>query len=161
LMKIGLNLVAAHCRDTMINHTTFDQAMRLILGEGHPHQGLIHRMGFLRAKDVVPINDAGGGHSFRLIHDAGHWFVFSSFFGGSVGAMVFFPGPNGEKWRCADIVAPIRSPKWSFKTFPLMQPFSYQVQLMGTREIMPSFKLQHSVSSIRVEVGPARPTKTR
>jgi hypothetical protein len=160
LMKIGLNLIAAHCPDTVINHTTFKQAMRLILGECCPHEDVIHRMGFLRASDVVPINDAGGGHSFRLIHDAGRWFVFSSFFGGSVGTMVFFPGPNGEKWQCADIVAPIRSKKWTFEVRPLIQPFSYKVQLAASPVIMPSFKLQQSVSSIRVEIGPARPKKT-
>ena len=134
LMKIGLNLVRAHCPDTMINHTTFDQAMRRILGEGHPHQELLRRMGFLRATDVAPINDAGGGHSFRLIHDAGHWFVYSSVFGGSVGTMVFFPGPNGEKWRCAYIVAPLRSPKWTFQIRPLIQPLHYQVQLAKFRK---------------------------
>jgi hypothetical protein len=159
-MKMGLNLIAAHCPNTIINHSTFDQVMRLILGEGHLHQDVIHRMGFLRASDVVPINDADGGHSFRLIHDSGRWFVFSSFFGGSVGAMVFFPGPNGETWRCADIVAPIGSQKWTFKTRPLIQPLTYKVQLAGSPEIIPSFKLQHSVSSIRVEIGAARTKKT-
>jgi hypothetical protein len=160
LMKTALNLIAAHCPNTVINHTTFNQVMRLILGEGHLHQSSIYRMGFVRAHDVEPINDSAGGHSFRLIHDNGHWFVFSSFFGGSVGTMVFFSGPNGEKWRCADIVAPIGSQKWTFKKLPLIQPLSYKIQLAGSAEIMPSFKLQHSASSIRVEVAPATTKKT-
>jgi hypothetical protein len=149
LIKLGLNLIAAYCHNTPVNHDTFRQAMRLILGEGQINPGLFNQMGFVRATDIQCIKDDGGGHSFRLVHMGGHWRVYSSFFGGRIGSFVLIPGPNYENWACADIVAPIKSRDWMFRKREIIQPFGVKVQWADSTEVAPSLKLQNSISAIR------------
>jgi hypothetical protein len=152
LMKLGLNLIAAYCHNTPVNHDTFRQAMRLILGEGQINPELFNKMGLVRAKGIQCIKDNGGGHSFRLVHMNGHWLAYSSFFGGRIGSFVSIPGPNYESWACADIVAPIKSKDWVFKKREIIQPFAVTVDWANSAEVTPSLNLQNSVSKIRVDV---------
>jgi hypothetical protein len=130
----------------------FEQVMRLFLGEGQLHPNLFTRMGFVQANDIQCIKDVSGGHSFRLVHLQGHWHIFSSFFGGRIGSYVFFPGPNYECWSCADIVAPINSKDWGFVKAPITQSIAVRAEWKNLAEIVPSFELQKSVSTIRADV---------
>jgi len=154
LMKIGLNLIAAYCHNTPVNHTTFQQAMRLILGEAQPNPTLFGLMGFVRASDVGSLNVANAGHSFRLVHLGDHWRVYFSFFGGRIGAFVYFPGPNYESWKCADIVAPIRSKEWQVRTTRIVQPLNVKIEWRKMVELIPSLELQNCVSNIQVLIRP-------
>jgi hypothetical protein len=152
LMKLALNLIAAYCQNTPVNHDTLRQAMRLIVGEAQINPALFNEMGFVRANDIQPIKDDAGNHSFRLVHMDGHWRAYSSFFGGRIGSFVFFPGPNYEDWSCADIVAPLKSKSWVFKKSEIIQPLRVVVNWDDSTQVIPSLKLQNSVSAIRVEV---------
>jgi hypothetical protein len=126
--------------------------MRLILGEGQINPGLFNKIGFVRAKDNQCIKDDGGGHSFRLVHWGQHWRVYSSFFGGRIGAFVVMPGPNHESLACADIVAPIKSKEWVFTTRDILQGFDVKVEWADSAELVPSLKFQSSMWRIRVDV---------
>jgi hypothetical protein len=153
LMKLGLNLVAAHCPNTPVNHESFAQAIRVIRGEAGqipPRVFLLN--GFVHAEDVQTIKAPGNAHSFRLVHMDGKWHVFSSFFGGKVGSYVRVPGPNHEAWRCADIVAPVRSKDWTVRTSSILPHMKVRVEWNDGRVITPSFKLQNTVSSVSVEL---------
>jgi hypothetical protein len=154
LVKMGLNLLAAHCTNTVITQDTFDWAIRLIRGEIDVTPELFKRMGFVAAADTAQIADGAGGHSFRLWHVNGIWGVFSSFFGGKVGSFVYFPGPNHEAWSCADIVAPLKTNQWTFTPKETVQPIGFQIRWRNGAEITPSVKLQRSVSRMRVDVVP-------
>jgi hypothetical protein len=152
LMKLGLNLVAAYCHNTPVNHDTFNQVIRLILGEGQINPNLSKLMGFVRADDLKCIRNAGGAHTFRLVHLQKHWHVYAGFFGGRIGSYVFFPGPKCESWSCADIVAPIRSKDWKFTAAPITESLPVTVEWKNLAEIVPTFELHKSVASISVDV---------
>ena len=86
--------------------------------------------------------------------------MYSSFFGGRMGAFVVFPGPNNEDWGSAEIVAPIKSPSWEFKTTRIIQPLPVTVEWEDPEVICPSLKLQRAtLAQIRVEE--ARPRKRK
>ncbi len=152
LMKLGLNLIAAHCPQTPVNHQSFKNVIRIIRNEaGQIPLSLMLSNGFVHAEDVQAIKAPGNGHSFRLFHADGKWHVYSCFFGGQVGSYVQVPGPNHEEWRSADIVAPLGSKDWKVSTshiLPFMKP---RVEWNDGSIVMPSFKLQNSVSSVHVE----------
>src|SRR5262249_17493576 len=140
LMKIGLNLIAGFCLNTPVNRETFGRAIRLIRGDVAITHQMVRTNGFIYAEDVRVIKGAENDNSFRLIHLDGTWHIFFSFFGGSIGAYVKVPGPSHEEWKCADIVAPMKSKGWTCKrtlVLPLMQP---HVQWRNSERVMPSVK---------------------
>lgn len=108
--------------------------------------------GFVNAEDVQAIKATGNAHSFRLVHMDGKWHVFSSFFGGQVGSYVRVPGPNQERWRCADIVAPLQSKDWTVRTSSIVPWMKVQVEWNSAKVVTPSVKLQNTVSSVSIEV---------
>jgi hypothetical protein len=153
LMKLGLNLVAAYCPNTPVNHVTFASAIRIIRGlAGQIPPRVFRQNGFVHPEDVQAIHAAGNAHSFRLVHMDQTWHVFSSFFGGRVGSYVRVPGPNQEKWRCADIVAPLRSKRWSLETSSILPHMKVRVEWSDGRVVTPSLKLQNTVSSVNIEL---------
>jgi hypothetical protein len=152
LMKIGLNLVAAYCPNTPVNRESFERAIRIIRGEMQMLPPAFHHNGFVHAEDIERIKGADKEHSFRLVHTGQAWHVYSSFFGGRIGTYVQVPGPNYERWKCADILAPIRSNSWRFKEMPILEPFNVRVAWGGANNISPSLRLLNSVASGRIEV---------
>jgi hypothetical protein len=152
-MKLGLNLVAAHCPSTPVDPDSFAFATRVIRDEAGqiPLQVLLPN-GFVHAEDVQAISAPGNAHSFRLLHIDGKWHVFSSFFGGKIGAYVRVPGPNHEAWRCADIVAPLWSKAWTVNTSPILRHTQVRVEWSGGGLVTPSLKRQGGFSSLSVEV---------
>lgn len=151
LMKLGLNLVAAYCPNTPVNHESFPHPVRVIKGHFQIPPSVIADNGFSYADDVKSIKADDGGHSFRLLHLDGVWHIYSSFFGGEIGASVRFPGPNRESWSCADIVAPMRSKSWTFRPSRILQPLRVRVEWSEARVITPSLDLHNARSAVRVD----------
>jgi hypothetical protein len=156
LMKIGLNLIAAYCPNTPVNHKTFVHAIRMIKGIVPIRRQDLEANGFVHASDVREINGGANEHSFRLIHLGKVWHVYSSFFGGSIGAYVRVPGPSNETWNRADIVAPIQSKDWRIATSPIIAVLKPHVEWRNSAKVTPSLKMQKSVSMTRVETVPRR-----
>ena len=154
LMKMGLNLIAAHCPHTPVDHRSFSSVIRIIRDEaGQIPLPVMLQNGFVHAGDIQSIKAEGNAHSFRLVHLGGVWHVYFSFFGGRVGAYVRVPGPNLEAWRCADIVAPLRSKCWTVtKTSIVPSMRTPRVNWNDGTVVMPSVKLYNSKSSISIEV---------
>jgi hypothetical protein len=153
LMKLGLNLVAAYCPHTPVNHESFATAIRIIRGEAGqipPRVFLVN--GFVHAEDIQAIKAPGEAHSFRLVHMDQKWHVFSSFFGGRIGSYVRVPGPNCEGWCCANIVAPLKSKVWTVRTSSILPHMKVRVEWNDGRAVTPSFKLQNTVSMVSVEL---------
>lgn len=160
LMKLGLNLVAAYCPNTPVNPESFASAIRVIRGEaGQIPTRVMMANGFVRADDVQVINTEGRTHSFRIVHMDGKWHVYSSFFGGQIGSYVRVPGPNHEEWRYADIVAPLGSKDWTFRTGSVIPYVRMRVEWNDGRAVMPSLRLQESVSSVSVEIAKMSPRR--
>jgi HNH endonuclease len=152
LIKLGLNLVAAYCRNTPVNCDSFAQAMRIVRGEMQDTRRVMAANGFVYAEDVEDIKAEGNDHAFRLVHMNDTWHVYSCFFGGKIGSYVQFPGPSQEEWRSAHIVAPLRSKNWSFRPSPLLPAKTVRVSWQGSTHVTPSIKLRDTVSSLEVSV---------
>src|SRR5262249_5931994 len=76
IMKLGLNLVAAHCPNTPVNHESFAGAIRVIRGQAGQIPPPVFLMnGFVHAEDVQAIKAPGNAHSFRLVHMDRKWHV--------------------------------------------------------------------------------------
>jgi hypothetical protein len=153
LKKIGLNLIAAYCPNTQVDRNTFSDVIGVILNEKVNLPRTVLKNGFAYAEDLKCIKGVDNEHTFRLVHDGSIWQVYSCFFGGRIGAYVWFPGPNKEKWKTADIVVPINSKDWTIRTSLIMQPLPVRIAWGGRKEITPSFKLQESASAIWSESG--------
>jgi hypothetical protein len=151
LMKIGLNLIAASCPNTPVDRKAFSLATQIILGNGPMSIKTVRANGFVRAEDVQTISAQGNAHSFRLVHD-GSWYVYMSFFGGKIGALVRIPGPNHEDWRCKNIVAPLNSTDWKWTTSRIL-PYLKEprVEWMSGKALTPSLDLQILGSSVTLE----------
>lgn len=157
LMKIGLNLLAAHCRSMPINRSTFDRAMRLIMRETELNGNVIFEMGFVNPKHFAPIAKEGC-HTFRLLHADNMWRLHSSFFGGRMCTYACFPGPNRENWVCLDVVAPIKSTKWEWRSSTIYQPLDIELRLDASAELL-NCRSELSRSEIRVEVHDSKKRK--
>jgi hypothetical protein len=151
-MKIGLNLIAAFCPNTPVNHRTFAPAIGVIRGQIQITQPMLLANGFVYAKDVQEISRSVKEHSFRLVHLDGAWHVFSSFFGGSIGAYVALAGPNKEEWSRADIVAPIKSKDWTVSLSRILPIMKHRVEWRNSEEVMPFVKMQKYVTMLRAEL---------
>lgn len=156
LMKIGVNLLAAYCRKTPVNHETFAQAIQIITGDDQIPWRVLAVNGFVHAEHIQPMRGADNEHTFRLLHMDGSWRVYFSFFGGRIGAFVRVPGPNNEDWTCANIVAPLGSKDWTFSPSRLLQPLKARVEWNNSKVITPSLKLQNSVSVVQADLVPRR-----
>jgi hypothetical protein len=93
LAKMGINLLAAYCSHTPVNRDGFREVIRVIMDEEPFPPQLFQANGFVVADDLRPIQ-VPSAHSFRLQYDGQFWHIFSSFFGGRIGAVVRIPGPN-------------------------------------------------------------------
>jgi hypothetical protein len=155
MMKIGVNLLAAYCSKTPVDCESFRGVTRLILGRDHPQPMLFASNGFVGAGGIQDIAQTGC-HTFRLTYLNGEWRVYSSFFGGRIGSVVSFPGPNREEWNTLGIVAPIRSRNWTAKPSQLYQPLGVRVQWSDNSDLTPTLKMQYRKSSILVERVPIK-----
>ena len=151
LMKVGVNLLAAYCQKTPVNCESFKAVIQVIRGQRHPTARMIASNGFIRAADVDNLKAESSGHSFRLVYLNGEWIVYSSFFGGRIGAAVAFPGPNHEEWNTMNIIAPLHAKTWRVTTSSLLQPIKVYIEWSDSTKIIPSLKLQWSVSGIITE----------
>jgi hypothetical protein len=151
LLKIAVNLLSNYCVNTPVNRDGFGGVIRLIKGEAPVDTTLFQHNGFVYALDVESISSNDACHSFRLLHMDGFWHIYSSFFGGRIGSVVHLPGPNGEDWSCADIVAPLRSKNWTIKTGSVLQPLTVRVEWQRLEKIMPSVEMLNVHSRMRVQ----------
>src|SRR5438132_9134418 len=92
---------------------------------------------FLYAEDVEQLASPNC-HSFRITYLDGQWVVYSCFFGGRIGGVVSFQGPNQEEWNTMEIIAPIRSKDWTVTTSQLYQPLRVRVEWNNSEAITPS-----------------------
>jgi hypothetical protein len=91
LLKMGLNLVAAACKNTLVGPGTFPQAVRIIrdIPAATPQMvtALLAHCGFVHHGNVVTsIAAPNKAHSFVITYCDGLWHVYSSFFGGRMRA---------------------------------------------------------------------------
>jgi hypothetical protein len=154
LAKMGINLLAAYCLHTLVNRDGFREVIRVIMDEEPFPPQLFQANGFVAANDIQPIC-VPSAHSFRLQYSGRFWHIYSSFFGGLIGAVVRFPGPNREDWVCADIVMPIRSRNATITKGRILQPLKVRVEWKDVGLIMPSFKTINPTTQFRVEEGAA------
>lgn len=161
LTKMAVNLLAALCPNTPVDRDGFTGVMQIVLGEIPLHPALMGINGFVYASDVEKIKADKSAHSFRLLHMDGKWHVFSSFFGGRIGSFVRFPGPNGESWCCADVVAPLKSKDWTVTTSSVLQPLPVRIEWQDPAKIMPSVEMLNVKSEMRVLSVPANKAKTK
>jgi hypothetical protein len=152
LMKIGLNLIAAYCPNSPVDHAHFAHSIQAITGGIPIPPRFMAGNGFVHADDVRDIRGNQNEHSFRLVYISPIWHVFSSFFGGRIGSYVRLMGPNYEGWNCADIVAPINSKAWTIRTSRILPAMKVHVEWNDSRALTPSFQLQQSVSALRIDI---------
>lgn len=150
LAKQAVNLLAAYCPNTPVDREGFQDVIRVVLCEIPVSPELLCANGFVHAADIQPIK-VENAHSFRLLHMDGHWHIYSSFFGGRIGAFVRFPGPNGEEWCCADIAMPLDSKTSTIRTGRVLQPLRVRIEWKDPAKIMPSVELLNAESEMRVE----------
>ena len=155
LMKIAVNLLAAYCSKTTVNCDTFPKVIQLILGTLHANAFLVAGNGFVHAADVGELARPAC-HSFRITRLESEWIIYMSFFGGRVGAVVSFPGPNWEGWNTMEIVAPIHSKAWTVTTSQLYLPLKVRVEWSNHALISPSLKLQYAQSRMVIEEAPPK-----
>ena len=148
LIKLGVNLIAAHCPKTPVDRESFRDAIDIVVGKSAVHSSKYATNGFVHAENVTAIA-VEGAHSFRLLHSNGHWGVWSSFFGGRIGSFVDFTGPNAEDWSCLDIVAPLRSREWTSRKSSILQPLRRQIEWSNPARIMPSAQLLNVQSVVQ------------
>jgi hypothetical protein len=151
LLKLGVNLLAAFCTKTPINSNTFRDVVHLILGDTQLSPTILAANGFVQATDIQDIRSNTGNHSFRIVYLDEQWLIYSSFFGGRIGAVTVFRGPNFEEWNTMDIIAPLGSKEWHTKSSPIIQPIRVHVESTDVSKIMPSIKFCSTNSTLIVE----------
>lgn len=154
MLKIGFNLLAAYCTNTIVSRDAFPQVTRLIRGEQHLKPIDIAGSGFVHAEDVEDLARPGC-HCFRITSLEKKWVVYMSFFGGRVGSVVSFPGPNQEDWNSMEIVAPLHNKEWTATPSRLFLPLKVRVEWSKHEAITPSLKLQYAQTRMLVEDAPA------
>ncbi|MBN1908234.1 MAG: hypothetical protein JW818_00715 [Pirellulales bacterium] len=154
MLKIGFNLLAAYCTNTIVNLDTFPQVTRLIRGEEHLKPIDIAGSGFVYAEDVEDLARPRC-HCFRITSLEKEWVIYMSFFGGRVGSVVSFPGPNREDWNTMDIIAPLHSKEWTATPSQLFLPLKVRVEWSKHEAITPSLKLQYAQTRMLVKDAPA------
>jgi hypothetical protein len=164
MMKIGLNLIAAYCRRTPVNFRTFNPVARLIKGDDENEHQLLEQSGFVKAEAIQSIA-VSGAHTFRLIYknpqtigEPGTWTVYQSYFGGRIGAIVNFPGPNKEEWNTLDIVAPIGSRDWQTQEHSLILPLVCATEV-DSAKIMPSLNWSNIEHQMKLVPSPPKKKK--
>jgi hypothetical protein len=155
LWKLGINLLAGFCRKTPVDKNTFGRAIGVICGTNTLDPTLLAQNGFVEASGIAELQASGQSHAFRLVHHDGHWLVYSSFFGGRIGAAVAIPGPNREEWNTLQVVAPLREKDWSVSTYKLLNPMRVRIEWSDLAKIAPTQKFHSAVSQILVETAVA------
>jgi hypothetical protein len=160
LLKMGLNLVAAVCENTPIGPDSFPEVIGVIRDSSPVTPELVARCGFVQHGNVVTcIAAPNRGHSFLITYGAGRWHVHSSFFGGRMGAYVYFPGPHKESWATMRIVAPLGSKDWTFTPSQLAQVMYPSIEHARSKLICPSLQIQNTVSELMVTLERRRLSK--
>lgn len=148
LVKIGINLLAAYSERTEVSHRSFSWATSFVLGHSSPRPEYSHQNGFVIAEDAASIASNKMSHCFRLTHDVGLWTLYCSFFGGRVGAIVRFPGPNSESWRGLHVEFPLDANEPNIHRSPIISNLHWRVEWNDQRKIIPDLRIQHAKSRI-------------
>lgn len=141
LTKIGINLLADVCTNTIVDRFSFREAVRFVkYGISRNSRRMIARYGFVRHGDLKLLNCAPNFHKFRLVHfGASHlWAVYSSFFGGDINTMVEFEGPSDERWSTVDITVPLNSKEWKIRKYQEVKDLQVRACLEDIDAILPS-----------------------
>lgn len=148
LFKLGINALAAFCRVTPVRKDTFPAAIGHVMSPASTRD-LVKNNGFVHAADIQCIAVANC-HAIRMQHAGGMWHVYFAFFGGKIGAVVRFPGPNDEDWVRADAVFPIRQKKYDVQLSKILLPMKTHVSWSDTDKIMPSMEIKNPEAEIDV-----------
>lgn len=140
LVKIGINLLYWSCDKTPVDRGTLEQPIKVVTGETPVRAGLLALNGFVHVDDIAALQCKPGEHHFRLVYDTrrGSWHIYFGFFGGRIGATVWFPGPSNEQWLTADITAPIENSNWSVRKSPIYLPIRTRVEWADLSKVIPS-----------------------
>jgi hypothetical protein len=144
ITKIGFNLLAYHCKQTLVNRTAFPRTVEWITEGTHSREfGNEHKFGFIDPEGVDDLACPPKSHKFRLTHDmpTNTWKMYASFFEGRVAAYVAFAGPNNEPWATMDVVAPYDRPMLAPTFDNWYLPLDTRVAI-DPREILPSIDWQ-------------------
>ena len=158
LVKIGINLLAWCCEKTVVNKDSFPDAVDFVLNDRcWPEAGrsFERSFGFVVNEDIADLKSPDDVHKFRLTH-AVHWGrdcwrLDCAFFGGRVGAVVAFPGPNYETWRTAIIAAPVGAATWSVERFETIVIRRMRIELGDLSKIIPSIPIANPEWGFRLE----------
>ena len=146
LVKIGINLLAYVMEDKFLPDRFVD-AIRFVrndIGDGPSGNDC----GFLEHDVTDTLRCPQNAHKFILQHDR-IWALDCSFFGGIVGATVLFPGPNWNKIRRIEIVAPIGSREWEVHKSQVL--IARNIRITDRVDIMmPSVAIRNAQMQTRV-----------
>lgn len=151
IAKLAVNLISYCCPNSKIDHEGLRQVINVIKGEAPVTPQHLNANGFIWASDIEPIKAEGQSHSFHIVHGDGQWHVYSSFFGGRIGTFVRFPGPNGEEWTYADIVAPLRSKDWQVRTGKVLRPLKSHIEWKDFSKMVPTIPMLHTETKLIIE----------
>ncbi len=128
LAKIAVNILHHSCRATSVNRTNFSRVINEIRGDQTLAPSRLARGGFVRAVNIRSLASGLRSHSARLFWENGRWKAVFAFFGGQIGAVVSFSGPNNETWCTLDVTAPLHSDNWTFIPSSLIIPMRFDVE---------------------------------
>lgn len=150
MVKVGLNLLAWAVSPSKVNRTSFPVAMQYArwgTGWGPDCQ----RNGFVTNPTLSHSNCPTDAHKFELSYFGG-WRLLAVFFGGRIGFLVGFPGPQVEADVRYEIVTPIKSGQWQVEKSELLLPQRNIPTLWDDLSAMiPSMPIRHRGARVRAE----------
>jgi hypothetical protein len=149
---MGVNLVAAFAEHTPVSLSSLREVVGIITGESPIPARLMDACGFIKPEGIQSIKATDNSHSFLVSYGAGCWHVYSSFFGGRIGAYVYFPGPNNEPWRTVRVIAPLKSRTWQISKSRLAQPLKVAIARQNSDEVAPSLGFHRKISETQITI---------
>lgn len=142
LAKIALNVLSVYCPNTPLSNDGFQHVVKAVTEEGGVAPKVLRTSGFVWASDIktIAVPDC---HSMRLRHIDGEWQIATSYFGGRIGTLVRFAGPNHESWSCADIEVPLHSLDWKADMKEVLLPLNMHVEWKDISKIIPSIEIEN------------------
>jgi hypothetical protein len=137
LAKISVNLLHHFCERTPVNRNTFARVIAEVRGEQSFSPDRLKEGGFVCASNVASMKSDDGGHHIRLYHADGWWHTSFAFFGGKIGAVVRYPGPNHEPWTTLDIHAPLHSRDWTVTPMSFSVWMKFKIEWDDLTSIVP------------------------
>ena len=146
LVKIGINLLAYVMGDEF-SRDRFLEAVEYVRFDRGCGPSEAH-CGFLQHAATEKLACPPDSHKFVLQYDR-NWGLYCSFFGGMIGAWVYFPGTCWGEARCINVVAPIGLNQWQVNTSPILVPTDRRVTIRPDL-MAPSLQIKNVQTRIRI-----------